>query len=200
MAGFLKSDATLEAPDIQYHFVPMIYADAGRKMSDTHGFMTMFNVCRPRSRGSVRLKSASPFDAPLIDPNYFSDPYDRRTTVAAMRLAREIVNQKAFAPYLKAEIEPGIAAQSDEDLEASVRKHAESIHHHVGTCKMGLDPLAVVDDQLRVHGVTGLRVVDASIMPEIVSGNTNLCTIMIAEKAADMILGNMPARLAGPNP
>ena len=194
MAGFLKTDPSLEAPDIQYHFVPMLYSDSGRKMSDTHGFMTMFNVCRPRSRGTVRLRSANPSDAPLIDPNYFSDPYDRSTTVAGMRLAREIVSQPAFAPYLKDEIEPGRAAQSDADLEASVRQNSESIFHHVGTCKMGFDKLAVVDDQLRVHGMQGLRVVDASIMPEIVSGNTNLCTIMIAEKAVDMILGKAPAK------
>lgn len=193
MAGFLKTDPSLEAPDIQYHFVPMLYSDSGRKMSDTHGFMAMFNVCRPRSRGTVRLKSANPSDAPLIDPNYFSDPHDRATTVAAIRLARNIIGQPAFAPYLKDEIEPGRAAQDAADLEASVRATAESIFHHVGTCKMGFDGLAVVDDKLRVHGVQGLRVVDASIMPEIVSGNTNMCTIMIAEKASDMILGNTPA-------
>lgn len=192
MAGFLKTEPWLDVPDVQYHFVPMLYSDSGRQMSDTHGFMALCNVCRPRSRGTVRLKSADPFEAPLIDPNYFADPYDRHTTIAGIRLAREIISQPAFAPYVKAEIAPGIAAQSIEDLEADVRATAESIHHHVGTCKMGLDRLAVVDGRLRLRGVQGLRVVDASIIPEIISGNTNLCTMMIAEKAADMCLGKTP--------
>ena len=190
MAGFLKTNPALDAPDVQFNFVPMIYHNSGRDMRNEHGFMIMSNVCRPRSRGTVRLGSAKPFDAPLIDPNYFADPHDRATQVAAMRLARTIAGQRAFRPYLDRELTPGIQAQSDEDFTAFVRAHAESIHHHVGSCKMGLDEESVVDDRLKVHGVDGLRVVDASIMPEIISGNTNLCTIMIAEKAADMILGN----------
>jgi choline dehydrogenase len=193
-AGFLKTNPTLDIPDVQYHFVPLIYSVGGRKVTGGHGFMALCNVCRPRSRGAVKLQSKSPFDAPLIDPNYFADPYDRSTTVAGLRLAREIFAQPAFQPYRDAEIKPGEIVQSDEDLEAYSRASGVSVHHHVGTCKMGLDDQAVVDEQLRVHGVTGLRVVDASIIPEVISGNTNLCVMMIAEKAADMILGRTPER------
>jgi choline dehydrogenase len=189
LAGFLKTDPSLEIPDVQYHYVPMIYGDSGRKLSKTHGFMAYCNVCRPRSRGTIRLRSADPHEAPLINPNYFTDPYDRRTMVAGLRLARHIMAQPAFDPYRGVEIAPGVDAESDEALEAYVRAHAESIYHPVGSCKMGTDDLAVVDEQLRVHGVKGLRVVDASVMPQIISGNTNLCTMMIAEKAADMMLG-----------
>jgi choline dehydrogenase len=191
--GFLKTDPNLEIPDVQLNFVPMIYADSGRELSQTHGFMTLCCVLRPRSRGAVKLRSADPHDAPLIDPNYFTDPYDRRTTVAGLRLTRHIIAQPAFDPYRGVEIAPGADAESDEALEAHVRAHAETFHHPVGSCKMGADDMAVVDEQLRVHGVAGLRVVDASIMPQIISGNTNLCTMMIAEKGADMILGRSAA-------
>jgi choline dehydrogenase len=193
MPGFLKTDQSLEIPDVQLNFVPMIYADSGRKLSQTHGFMTFCNVCRPRSRGTIRLRSADPHDAPLIDPNYFTDPYDRRTTVAALRLARDIIAQPAFDPYRGAEVAPGADAQSDEALEAHIRAHAESFYHPVGSCKMGTDDMAVVDERLRVHGMKGLRVVDASVMPQVISGNTNLCAMMIGEKAADMILGRTAA-------
>ena len=188
LAGFLRSDPSQEIPDVQYHFVPMIYGDNGRKMSTTHGFMALCNVCRPRSRGAIRLKSADPFEAPLIDPNYFADPYDRRTMVAGLRLARHIMAQPAFSPYYGVEVAPGADVESDAALEAYVRAQAASIYHPVGSCRMGTDDMAVVDEQLRVRGVKGLRVVDASVMPQIISGNTNLCTMMIAEKAADMIL------------
>jgi choline dehydrogenase len=189
LAGFLKTDPDLDIPDVQYHFVPMIYGDSGRKMSKTHGFMTYCNVCRPRSRGTVRLNAVNPYGDPLIDPNYFTDPYDRRTMVAGLRLARRIMAQPAFDPYRGAEVAPGADAKSDEAIEAYVRAYAESIYHPVGSCRMGNDRLAVVDEQLRVHGIKGLRVVDASVMPQVISGNTNLSTMMIAEKAADMILG-----------
>jgi choline dehydrogenase len=193
LAGFVRTDPSLDIPDVQYHFVPMIYGDSGRKISKTHGFMTYCNVCRPRSRGTIRLQSANPQDAPLIDPNYFTDPYDKRTMVAGLRLARHIMTQPAFDPYRGVEVAPGADAESDEAIEAYVRAHAESIYHPVGSCKMGTDDMAVVDEQLRVHGVKGLRVVDASIMPQVISGNTNLSTMMIAEKAADMILGRSSA-------
>ena len=189
LAGFLRTDPSLEIPDVQYHFVPMIYGDNGRKLSPTHGFMALCNVCRPRSRGTIRLRSANPYDAPLIDPNYFADPYDRRTMVAGLRLARRIMAKPAFRPYYGAEVAPGVDAESDAALEAYVQAHAASIFHPVGSCRMGSDGMAVVDEQLRVHGVKGLRVVDASVMPQIISGNTNLCTMMIAEKAADIMLG-----------
>jgi choline dehydrogenase len=186
--GFLKTDSSLHIPDVQLNLIPMVFADSGRKFSETHGFMTLCSVLRPRSRGAINLRSANPLDAPLIDPNYFTDPYDRRTMLAGMRLARHIVAQSALDSYRGAEIAPGADAQSDEALEAYVRARAESFFHLVGSCKMGTDAMAVVDGQLRVHGVEGLRVVDASVMPQIISGNTNLATMMIAEKAADMML------------
>jgi len=189
MPAFLKTDPGLDIPDVQLNFVPMIYADSGRKLSQTDGFMVLCCVCRPQSRGAIKLRSANPLDAPLIDPNYFTDPYDRRTTVAGLRLARDILAQPALRPYQGVEAAPGADLQSDEALEAHARAKGESFFHPVGSCKMGTDDLAVVDAQLRVRGVQGLRVVDASVMPQIISGNTNLCTMMIAEKAADMVLG-----------
>lgn len=190
MAGFLKTDPSLAMPDVQYHFVPLLYSDGGRKLGKGHGFMAISNVCRPRSRGTVALRSNDPFAPPLIDPNYLSDPYDLATMVAGVRLARRIFGQDAFAPYREVEIKPGEAVQSQSALEDYVRANGESIHHHVGTCRMGMDDGSVVDAQLRVHGISGLRVIDASIIPEIISGNTNLCAMMIAEKAADLVLGN----------
>ena len=196
--AFLKTDPALDIPDVQLNFVSMIYADSGRKLSQKHGFMVLCCVCRPQSRGAIKLRSANPLDAPLIDPNYFTDPYDRRTMVAGLRQVRDILAQPAFHPYRGVEVAPGTDAQSDEALEAHVRARGESFFHPVGSCKMGTDDMAVVDAQLRVRGVQGLRVVDASIMPQIISGNTNLCTMMIAEKAADMILGRTPPRPLAP--
>lgn len=187
-AGFLKSDPSLEEPDVQFHFVPIVYGDSGRQLHDQHGFMAMCNVCRPRSRGAVTLRSSDPYDSPRIDPNYFADPYDRRTMVAGLRLARQIFAQPAFRPYYDAELSPGVGAETDEALEAHVRASAESIYHPVGSCRMGTDEEAVVDERLRVRGIRNLRIVDASVMPQIISGNTNLATMMIAEKAADMLL------------
>jgi choline dehydrogenase len=193
MAGFLKTDPALPDPDVQYHFVSIIYHDNGREVPKVHGSMAMCNVCRPQSRGRVTLRSADPAGAPLIDPNYFAEPYDRRTLVAGLRLAREIMGQEAFAPYRGEEVAPGAAAQSDAAIEAYIRAQSESIYHPVGSCRMGRDALSVVDAELRVHGAQGLRVVDASVMPQIISGNTNLATMMIAEKAADMMLGRPAA-------
>ena len=193
MAGFLKTDPRLPEPDVQYHFVSIIYTNSGRTVPKVHGSMAMCNVCRPQSRGTITLQSADPTQAPLIDPNYFSDAYDRRTLVAGLRLARDIFGQAAFKPYRGEEVAPGPDRRSDEALEAYVAEQAESIYHPVGSCKMGVDPMAVVDETLRVRGLQGLRVVDASVMPQIISGNTNLATMMIAEKAADMILGRPAA-------
>ncbi len=192
--AFLKTDPGLDIPDVQLNFVPMIYANSGRAMSKSHGYMVLCCVCRPQSRGAIKLRSADPLDAPLIDPNYFTDAYDRHTMVAGLRLARRILAQPALSPYGGAESAPGTAVQSDDALEAHARAKGESFFHPVGSCKMGTDDMAVVDEQLRVRGVEGLRVVDASIMPQIISGNTNLCTMMIAEKAADMVLGRTAPR------
>ncbi|RVT89096.1 GMC family oxidoreductase [Sphingomonas crocodyli] len=188
VAGFLKTDPSLPEPDVQFHFVSMIYANHGRSVPTTHGSMAIVNVCRPESRGTVRLASANPLDAPVLDPNFFAEAYDRRTIVAGIRLAREIVQQPAFDRFRGEEVMPGPEAETDAEIEAQVRKTAETVYHGVGTCRMGKDALSVVDARLRVHGIDGLRVVDASVMPDIVRGNTAVPVMMIAEKAAAMML------------
>jgi len=177
-------------PDVQYHFGPAFFVDQGQTPIDGHGFALGALVLRPKSRGWIKLRSADPMAAPIIQPNYLSDPegYDLRLTLKGMRLAREILQAPPFDPYRGAEFLPGGHIQSDEELAAYLRERAETLYHPVGTAKMGHDPLAVVDETLKVHGVQGLRVIDASVMPVISSGNTNAPTMMIAEKAADMIL------------
>jgi choline dehydrogenase len=149
--------------------------------------MASANVSRPRSRGRVTLASRDPLQAPLIDPNYLADPDDMRTARDALRIARKLIAQSAFDEFRSVEYAPGADVQSDADLDAYIRANAMSIYHPVGTCRMGTDPLAVVDSQLHVHGIEGLRVVDASVIPFLVSGNTNAATMMVAERAADLI-------------
>ena len=144
--------------------------------------------CRPESTGSIHAKSPDPAAAPVIRPNYLADELDRRTLVAGMKIARRIVNNKALDRYRAFEMNPGDAVQTDDEWLDFARMNGQTTYHVTGTCKMGQDPLAVVDDELRVHGVAGLRVIDASIMPTVVSGNTNATCIMIGEKGADMIL------------
>ncbi|MDB5713652.1 MAG: choline dehydrogenase, partial [Sphingomonadales bacterium] len=182
----------LEYPDFQYHFLNLMYDDHGRNVIQRHGFMASANVSRPQSRGSVRIASSDPLAAPLIDPNYFGDPEDVRVARASLRLARELISMPAFDAFRGPEYEPGIKVQSDADLDEYIRNSANSIYHASGTCRMGTDPMAVVDPQLSVHGIEGLRVVDASVMPSIVSANTNAATMMIAERASDFILGKQP--------
>jgi choline dehydrogenase len=163
--------------------------------------MAYFNIARPESRGTVMIRSTDPRQHPLIQPNYLEAQNDRRNMRDGIKIGRDIIAQHAFDPYRGEEYSPGSRAKSDVDIDNYIRQTAETIYHPVGTCKMGSDPLAVVDDRLRVHGVAGLRVIDASIMPRLVSGNTNAPTIMIAEKGADFILGRQSlapmARLAG---
>jgi choline dehydrogenase-like flavoprotein len=142
---------------------------------------------RPRSRGTVRLASADPLAAPLIDPNYWADPYDREMSIRGLKLAREIMGQEALKPFVLAERLPGPGVRTEQEYFDYACAHAKTDHHPVGTCRMGADPAAVVDPQLRFNGIAGLRVVDASIMPTLISSNTNAATIMIAEKAADMM-------------
>ena len=187
--AFLKSRPDLETPDLQYHFIAALMFDHTRRKADRHGFMAHVCQLRPESRGTVSIKSADPLAAPVIQPNYLEAEEDRRALREGVKIAREVFAQEAFDPYRGPELMPGAHVQKDAQIDAFVRKTAETIYHPVGSAKMGHDPESVVDPSLKVHGVEGLRVVDASVMPALVSGNTNAPTIMIAEKAADMILG-----------
>lgn len=189
--GFIRSRPEEPIPDLQLHFAPMLYADHGRDLKTAmsgYGYAVMIYGLRPWSRGRVGLHSADPLAAPLIDPNGMAEPADVEQLVRGVHLVRKILAQPAFALHRDAEISPGPALQNDEDLSAWVRRSGESAYHPVGTCKMGIDAMAVVDPRLRVHGLQGLRVVDASIMPTLVGGNTNQPATMIGEKGAAMLL------------
>ncbi|MEM7439109.1 MAG: GMC family oxidoreductase N-terminal domain-containing protein [Pseudomonadota bacterium] len=186
-AGFLKTDPSLDRPDIQLHFVISIVDDHARKLHLGHGFSLHVCKLRPDSRGEVFLQSPDPLAAPGIDPRYLSDPRDLETMIKGARMARDILQAPAMAPYRHKELFGTETAKTDADWEAHIRARADTIYHPVGTCKMGTDDLAVVDPSLRVRGLEGLRVVDASVMPHVVSGNTNAPTMMIAEKCAEMI-------------
>lgn len=185
--GFWYADPQARSPDVQFHLGLGTGIESGvAAMPD--GGVTL-NACylRPRSRGSVRLASSDPADAPLIDPNYLEDANDRRNSIEGLKLAQAILAQEPLKPFIKAERLPGPDVKSDEDYFAFICEHSKTSHHCAGTCRMGADPGAVLDTRLRFNGIEGLRVVDASIMPTVVSSNTNAPTIMIAEKAADMI-------------
>jgi len=189
--GFIRSQAGVRHPDLQYHFLPIAITYDGKETVDQHGFQAHVGPMRPTSRGSITLASADPREPPRILFNYLATEGDRREFRDGVRLTREIFAQKAFDPFRGAELSPGPAVSSDAALDAHLRRKAESAYHPSCTCTMGADddPLAVVDGDLRVRGTEGLRVVDASVMPAVVSGNLNAPTIMIAEKAADLILG-----------
>jgi len=190
--GFLRTRPELDIPDVQITFIPGLSLDTTRAKQGRHGFLTHFYLARPESRGHVAITSADPFAAPRIEPNSLATEADRQVMRDGVRLVRNIMAQDAFAPYRGGEISPGEAVQSDQGIDAWVRANATTVWHPVGTCKMGRGGDAVVDAELRVHGVAGLRVVDASVMPAIPGANTATPTIMIAEKAADMILGRAP--------
>ena len=187
--AFLKSRPDLEHPDLQYHFIAALMMDHTRKKSDRHGFMAHVCQLRPQSRGYISIKSSDPLAAPIIQPNYLEAEEDRRAMREGTKIARDIFAQESFDPYRGPELWPGAHVRTDDQIDAWIRKTAETIYHPVGSAKMGKDSESVVDAELKVYGVEGLRVVDASVMPTLVSGNTNAPTIMIAEKAADMILG-----------
>jgi len=188
--GFLKTDPSLARPDVQMHSVPLLFDDSGRdlKLMMDDGYSCHVCCLRPRSRGTVSLASANPSSPPVIDHNYFADPYDLQVLVDGVRLARRILAAPAFDRYRIEEIHPGADKLSDEAIAQACKDRLGIVYHPVGTCKMGPDDRAVVDADLRVHGLESLRVIDASIMPTLVGANTNAPTIMIAEKAADMIL------------
>jgi len=186
--AFVKADPTSDIPDTQLHFLPAYVIDHGMMRVPGYGVCLYTNLLRPRSRGSVRLASADPFSAPLIDPNYLSDPNDMRMAIAGLRLARDVMASPSIAKFLETERMPGAEKKSEADLAAYVRQWAKTDYHPVGTCKIGSDDLAVVDAKLRVRGIEALRVCDSSVMPLEISANTNAPTIMIAERASDMIL------------
>jgi choline dehydrogenase-like flavoprotein len=192
--GFIKSDPAEPVPDLQLHFVIGKLVDHGRKTVLGHGYSCHVCLLRPASRGSVQLASADPMAPPLIDPNFLGDDADTRLLVKGFKIMRGILGQPALAGYGGRELAASASARSDEEIEQFVRNHADTIYHPVGSCRMGSGPDSVVDSRLRVQGIEGLRVVDASIMPRIVGGNTNAPVIMIAEKAADMIKAASPDR------
>lgn len=186
--GFVKLSPESPRPDIQFHFLPAFLKDHGRKLVPGYGCTLHICQLRPKSRGYVGLKSADPLADPLIQPNYLDAPEDRSAMIAGVRLARRLFGAAAFTAVNGGETEPGAALQSDDEILADIRKRAETIYHPIGTCKMGRDEMAVVDPQLRVHGIDGLRVADASIMPTLIGGNTNAPAMVIGERAAQMIL------------
>ncbi len=192
--AFIRSKIGVEYPDIQYHFLPIAVRYDGKIAAEGHGFQAHVGPMRSKSRGEVTLRSGNPADAPRIRFNYMSHPSDWEDFRTCIRLTREIFGQEAFKPYLKHEIQPGTAAQTDAELDAFIRDHAESAYHPCGTARMGRrdDPLAVVDPECRVIGVEGLRVADSSIFPQVTNGNLNGPSIMVGEKAADHILGRQP--------
>ena len=186
--GFVKTRPELAVPDVQYHFAHASYGNAQTRVLEHEPGMTLtVYQCRPDSKGSIHAKSADPAAAPAIRPNFLSEELDRQTVVAGMKIGRGIINSPGLDRYRAFEMNPGEKCQTDDELLAFARANGQTTYHVTGTCKMGHDPMAVVDDELRVHGIAGLRVIDASIMPTLVSGNTNAAVIMIAEKGADMI-------------
>ncbi len=174
-------------PDIQFHVATLSADMAGGKVHPYSGFTLSICQLRPQSRGHIRIRSTDPFEPPEMQPNYLATDLDRRTTVAGMKAARAIAASAAMRRYVKREVKPGSEATNDTDLLEFCRNHGATLFHPSGTCKMGNDPLAVVDARLRVHGLAGLRVIDCSAMPTMVSGNTNAPAVMMAEKAVDMI-------------
>jgi len=190
--GFVRTRLATDARcDLQFHFVPALLDDHGRHRLPGYGYTLHACALRPRSRGAIRLRSANPADKALIEPNYLSDAdgYDLAMLIEGVALSRQIFAAAPFDAFRGDEILPGDAVRSEADIVAFIRRKAETIYHPVGTCRMGSDARAVVDSGLRVRGVDGLRVIDASVMPTLPGGNTNAPTIMIAEKTADLILG-----------
>jgi choline dehydrogenase len=192
--GFIRSRAGIEYPDIQYHFLPAAVRYDGKVAFPGHGFQVHVGPMRTKSRGFVRIRSNDPLDVPKILFNYMSHADDWTEFRACVRLTREIMRQKALEPFAAEEIQPGSSVQSEAEIDAFIREHCESAYHPCGTCKMGShdDPMAVVDHECRVIGVENLRVVDSSIMPQVTNGNLNGPTLMIGEKASDLILGREP--------
>ena len=186
--AFFKTNPRLATPDIQIHFLPFSTDKMGEKLHSFSGFTASVCQLRPESRGSLRIRSADPAAPPEIRINYLSTEVDRTANVEGLKMLRKILQAPALRPYVVEEVDPGAKVVGDEALLSYCRARGSTIYHPTSTCRMGNDPLAVVDQRLRLRGIEGLRVVDASVMPDLVSGNTNAVVIMIAEKASDMIL------------
>lgn len=185
--GFVRVASGRTTPDLQFHFGPVYFVNHGFTKIEGYAFSIGPTQIDPVSRGHIALRSTNPLDAPIIEPNYLSDDADLRVLVEGVKLARQLAHTKPFDAFRGAELLPGDQARTDADIIEHIRATCETLYHPVGTCKMGNDAMAVVDSQLRVRGLEGLRVVDASVMPTVTSGNTNAPTIMIAEKAADLL-------------
>ena len=188
--GFIKSSESKEIPDIQLHFAPAMVVDHGRTQIWGHGFSCHSCLLRPKSRGTVTLKSADPLEDPLIDPKFLSHPDDMKDMIAGYKKMMGILNMEPVNKYIKQNCQRPVDLNDDADIEKAIRESADTVYHPVGTCKMGNDDMAVVDQRLKVHKLEGLRVVDASIMPTLIGGNTNAPTVMIGEKASDMIIAD----------
>jgi choline dehydrogenase len=187
--GFIRSDASLKWPDIQFHFLPAAMRYDGKKPLKGHGFMVLTGPNKPKSRGHVRLRSADPHEQPAILFNYLAREEDREGFRRCLRLVREIVAQPAFDRFRGIEIAPGAEMQTDDQIDAWVRETMESTYHPCGTCRMGEDDMAVVDSELKVRGIDGLRVIDSSVFPSEPNANLNAPTIMLAERGSDLVLG-----------
>ena len=192
VGGFIRSKPGLDRPDVQYGFIPALRASTGRNLSYGHGYSMNTALMRPKSRGTITLEDAEATSNPVIDPRFFSEQEDLDVMVWGVKYARRIIDSPAFDKVRGEETKPGKDVQTDQQIAQFIRDNCATVYHPVATCSMGPGKDAVVDTQLRVKGVAGLRVVDASIMPLLIGGNTNAPTIMIAEKAADMILGKAP--------
>ncbi len=186
--GFIKSNDEIDIPDMQLHFAPAMVVDHGRTSVWGHGLSCHVCLLRPKSRGEVTLNSSDPNDDPKIDPKFLSHPDDMHALIEGYKKMMMILNEEPVSKYTSNHVERPIDLNNDKDIEQAIREEADTVYHPVGTCKMGNDDMSVVDEKLKVYGIDGLRVVDASIMPTLIGGNTNAPTIMIGEKASDMIL------------
>ena len=188
-AAFVRSDPSLPAPDLELIFAPVLFEEEGLARPSRDGITVAAVLLQPRSVGEVRLRSSDPADPPLIDPRYLTDPeaHDARVLLHGVRLARQVVRRAPLAPFVREELLPGEHAEDDEALMAHLRAHSQTLYHPVGTCALGVDPGTVVDPELRVRGVDGLRVVDASVIPALPRGHTNWPVVMVAERASELI-------------
>ena len=186
--AFLKTSDSVPVPDMQLHFAPAMIIDHGRTSVWGHGMSCHTCLLRPKSTGEVTLKSSDPFDDPLIDPKFLSHPDDMKVMIQGYKKMMEILHTEPFNKYIQDHVHRPVDIDDDKDIEQAIREDADTVYHPVGTCKMGSDEMSVVDNNLKVHKTNGLRIIDASIMPTLVGGNTNAPTIMIGEKASDIIL------------